>query len=95
MKALIGTEETITREDARKLRENLTSEFLFYLHEIVEESTDDDEEISNVMVNMTRKLGGIIEASKLEGMLEDVEGYLDGLRKYTPEVRIEEISDDE
>lgn len=95
MKALIGKKERITFEEAVCLRERQMTELLFDICSMVDEATDDEEERSNAKVNISRKLGGVIEAAKLEGILTDVDGYLESLRKYTPEVRIEEVDADE
>ena len=95
MKALIGKDERITFEEASLLREKQVTELLFDICGMVDEATDDEEERANAKVNISRKLGGAIEAARLEGILTDVDGYLQSLRKYTPEVRIEEVDADE
>ena len=91
MKVLIGKEERITAEEAANMRDKQMTDLLYDICCVVDEATNDEDERANAKVNIGRKLGGVVEAARIEGMLMDVDGYLESLRKYTPEVRIEEV----
>lgn len=76
MKAIIGTVETITLDEAHEMLVEQTDSLVGYLYPIAEKATDDEDQLSNVMVNLTAMVGKVIAAAEMQGVLEDPDVYL-------------------
>ena len=63
--------------------------------EIVDASTDDEDERADMKLNMSTKLENPVSAAQLTGLLVDPDYYLVNLRKYDPEIRVEVIDYDD
>lgn len=94
MKALIGKTESITYEEAKDMRDRQMTEFAYYLCQMIDENTEDEEERANAKVNMSAKLGNLLSAEKLVGILTDPDMFLAEL-PYGETARIGDISEDE
>lgn len=78
-KKLVGTEETMTLEEAMSFRDKAMTEFLFHMHSLVQEAVEDEEERANADVNLATKLGNVMSLSELVGILMDPDDYVQGL----------------
>ena len=94
MKALIGKNERITALEAKEMRKRQVDELVRDICCLVDEATEDEDERANAKVNITQKIGSLLEAALLEGMLMEHDEWLESLRKYTPEVRFGEVDVD-
>ena len=92
MRALVGRGESITFEEADEIFEKLKTSYLFDVYELAKQATDDDEEISNINVNLATKLGNLLGAHELRCILEDPDIYIANIPyAHEQDVRIEEI----
>ena len=101
MKALKGIDDVLTYADACNLGDKLLTEYLYYLHSVIEAATDDDEERSNINVNLADRLTRVLNMHMTMGALKDPDIWLDEIRAYLPEgirndvkLEIVEVDDD-
>ena len=101
MKALKGINDTLTYKDACDLGDKLLTEYLYYLHSVIEAATDDDEERSNINVNLADRLTKVLNMHMTMGALKDPDIWLDEIRSSLPEgirnevkLEIVEVDDD-
>lgn len=73
---LKGKEETITHEEAVDMAENSMTELLFYLTGMVNDLTDDEEDWSSAMLNLTQMVGKVRNGYYLAGVLADPDEYI-------------------
>lgn len=85
MKALKGINDTLTYKDACDLGDKLLTEYLYYLHSVIEETTDDYEERSNINVNLADRLTRVLNMHMTMGALKDPDIWLDEIRASLPE----------
>lgn len=85
MKALKGTNDTLTYKDACDLGDRLLTEYLFELHSVIEAATDDDEARANINVNLAEKLTKVLNMHMTMGSLRDQDIWLDEIRSALPE----------
>lgn len=71
-----GKNETITYGEADALAESAQVQLLYYMHELAKEATDDEEELSNIEVNLAKYVGAYGNACTLKGVLADTDVYL-------------------
>lgn len=76
---LVGKTDRFTLEEARELYEKLRTEYLYYTYALVNEVTDDEEERANINVNLAHRLGALLGACELIGVLEGPDAYLENL----------------
>ena len=94
-KVLRGKGESLRYVEAKEMRDKAMTEFLYYMCEIVDASTDDQDERADMKLNMSTKLENLVSAAQLTGLLVDPDYYLVNLRKYDPEIRVEVIDYDD
>lgn len=79
-KKIEGLSESMTYAEVKETKNALLDEFLAYLHSIVDETSSDDDEKASVMLNMSEKLGGLLNMALLEGVLMDQDIYIANLK---------------
>lgn len=92
---LAGRGESLDYEEARKIRDETMTDFLFNMAAVVDEAVEDEDERAEAKVNLSAKLEKVISSSELVGALVDPDYYLQDLRKYDDTIRIEEDADGE
>lgn len=102
MKALKSTQETFTYADAQELADKLLTEYIYYLYTIVQEATEDNEERSNIIVNMSGKLSKLLSSYIGVGVLKDEEEWFEEIKASFPKetrdaikLEIVEVSSDD
>ena len=78
-KKLIGKTETITYEEADRMQGKALTEFVYYMSTMIDENTEDEEERANAKVNLSTKLGNLMNLCELKGVLMDPDHYIAGL----------------
>ena len=74
-----GLEETLTFDEASEVEAKSFDQLVYYIREIAKEAVDDDDELSDVMVNMMKYVGALRNSCVLKGILMDPGKYLEEL----------------
>jgi len=74
---LKGKQETITYSEAADMAEQSMTEMLFFIHGMLEETVDDDDERADADVNFAKLVGKVRNAYFLAGLLCDPQVYID------------------
>lgn len=85
---LKGKEETITADEAWSMAEYAMTELLFYITDLVDEQTEDDEERSTAKVNFSQMVGKVRNGYFLAGLLADPDKYIENTFPEGAEVSI-------
>lgn len=91
------TGTSFTYKEASELEEIKLSETLLYFKNVVDQLDISDEEKSNIMVNLSHKLGEWRSMIILRGVLMEEADYIHDTfgEEYADMVSIEEVPDDE